>query len=101
MELASRSDLRRRWLWVPAFAGPTREKGLRTGQIEDALGDDAEHHLTRAALDRIGLGAQPGARASAVPRTLAFPFQRVDAAGRHQDFVAALVQLGAVIFHRR
>jgi hypothetical protein len=29
------------------------------------------------------------------------PFQRIDAAGRHQDFVAALVEFGAVIFHRR
>ena len=34
-------------------------------------------------------------------RTLAFPFQRIDAAGRHQDLVAALVEFGAVIFHRR
>ena len=42
------------------------------------------------------------ARGRAPPlRALAFPFQRVDAAGRHQDLVAALVQLGAVIFHRR
>ena len=40
---------------------------LRPRQIEDALGDDAEHHLTGAALDRIRLGAQPGARAGAAP----------------------------------
>src|SRR3954462_5233357 len=33
---------------------------LRPRQIEDALGDDAEHHLRGSALDRIGLGAQPG-----------------------------------------
>src|SRR3569832_1557620 len=68
---------------------------LRPRQIQDALGDDAEHHLGRAAFDRIGLGAQPGARASAFARALALPFQRVDAASRHQDLVAALVELGA------
>src|SRR5262249_5974908 len=74
---------------------------LRPRQIEDALGDDAEHDLASAAFDRIGLGAQPGARAGAAPGAFAFPFQRIGAAGRHQDFVAALVELGAVIFHRR
>src|SRR6478752_2949322 len=70
-------------------------------QIQDAFCDDAEHDLAGAALDRVGLGAQPGARSRAAPRALAFPFQRVDAAGRHQDLVTALVEFGAVIFHRR
>src|SRR3981189_1368242 len=32
---------------------------------EDTLGDDAEHHLAGTAFDRIGLGAQPGARTGA------------------------------------
>ena len=35
---------------------------LRPRQIEDPFGDDAEHDLAGAALDRVGLGAQPGAR---------------------------------------
>src|SRR3954452_1733250 len=78
--------------------GTTVELGPR--QIEDALGDDAEHDLGRAALDRVGLGPQPGARTGALLRPLALPFQRIDAAGRHQDLVTALVELGAVIFHR-
>src|SRR2546425_8856774 len=58
--------LRQRWLWVPAFAGTTREIGRsRPRQIEDALGDDSEHHLRGTAFDRVGLGAQPGAWAGA------------------------------------
>src|SRR5205085_10332014 len=71
-----------------------QDEGLtsRPRQIEDALGDDAEHHLRRAALDRVGLGAQPGARTRAAARPVALPLQRIDAASRHQDFVAALVQ---------
>src|SRR5665647_3206313 len=43
----------------------------RPRQIENPLGDDAEHHLAGAALDRIGLGAQPGARPGAWLRTKA------------------------------
>src|SRR3954452_8403983 len=74
---------------------------LRPRQVEDALGDDAEHHLGSAALDRVGLGAQPRTGTRAAVGALAFPFQRVDTARRHQDLVAALVELGAVIFHRR
>src|SRR5260370_7045910 len=71
----------------------------RPRQIEDALGHDAEHHLAGAALDRVGLGAQPGARAGAASGALALPFQRVDPPGRHQDFVTPLLHFAAVIFH--
>jgi hypothetical protein len=46
------------------FTLRARTKCLSPRQIEDALGDDAEHHLAGAALDRVGLGAQPGARAT-------------------------------------
>ena len=42
-------------------------------QIEDAFGDDAEHHLAGAAFDRVGLGAQPGARAGAAFGSARFP----------------------------
>src|SRR6185295_17968480 len=77
------SQTRTRNLEVPGSTlrvAPERRRGcLSPGQIEDALGDDAEHHLARAAFDRVGLGAQPGARAGAAPRALAFPFQRIDA----------------------
>ena len=45
--------------------------------------------------------SQPRA-ASPPRRTLALPFQRIGAARRHQQLMAALVQLGAVVFeHRR
>src|SRR3546814_16909767 len=67
--------------------------------IEDALGDDVEHDLTRPAFDRIGLGAQPAARAGTALGLFAVPFERVAAAARHHEFVAALVQLGPDIFH--
>src|ERR1700688_875210 len=70
---------------------------LGARQIEYSFRHDAEHLIAGPALDRVGLGAQPGARAGAAPGALAFPFQRVDAARRHQDLVAALVQLGTVI----
>src|SRR5712672_412304 len=91
---------------VRVFDAPRNDVSLspaasRPRQIENPFGHDAEHHLGSAALDRVGLGAQPGARACAAFRALALPFQRVDAARRHQDLVTALVQLGAVIFHRR
>ena len=40
--------------------------------------------------------------AIAAARALAYPFERIRAAGRHQQLVAALVQLGTIIFqHRR
>src|SRR5712671_4698692 len=74
---------------------------LRPRQIQNPFGHDAEHDLAGAALDRVGLGAQPGARPRAAFGALAFPFQRIGAARGHQDLVAALVELGAVIFHRR
>src|SRR5580700_4312534 len=74
---------------------------LSPRQIENTFCHDAEHHLRGAALDRIGLGAKPGAWAGAALRALALPFQGIDAARGHQDLVAALVELGAVIFHRR
>src|SRR5579871_2943426 len=79
----------------------TRAMVLSPRQVEDALCDNAEHHLGCAALDRVRLGAQPGARPGAAAGAFALPLQRVDAARRHQNLVAALVELGAVIFHRR
>src|SRR3546814_6131851 len=57
------------------------------------------HDLTRPAFDRIGLGAQPAARAGAALGLFAVPFERFAAAARHDEFVAALVEFGADIFH--
>src|SRR5262249_49105635 len=70
-------------------------------QIENPLGDNAEHDFRRAAFDRVRFRAQPGARPRAALGALALPLQRINAAGGHQDLIAALVELGAIIFHRR
>src|SRR4051795_7673990 len=72
---------------------PRNDGGIsRAWQIKNPFRDDAEHHLAGAALDRVGLGAEPRTWLGTALRAFAFPFQRVDAASRHQDFVAALVQ---------
>src|SRR5215212_6293242 len=71
-------------------------------QLEDVLGDDAEHDLGGAALDGVALGAQPLAGERAAVRALALPLERLRATGGHHQLVAALVELGAEVFeHRR
>ena len=58
---------------------------------------------TGAALDRVGLRAQPGAPTGAAPWSARFPIpaRRCRRPMTIEDLVAALVELGAVIFHRR
>src|SRR5215203_3330699 len=84
----------------PVSASPTRGEGApqpqhihpssAPRQLEDVLGDDAEHDLGGAALDRVALGAQPLAGERAAVRALALPLERIRAAGGHHELVAAL-----------
>src|SRR5207253_1929935 len=71
------------------------------GQAEQALGNNVELHFARAALDRVGLAAQPAARGGAVVAALALPLQGLAAPNRHQQLIAPLVQLRPVVLQYR
>src|SRR3546814_1224183 len=75
-------------------SGRTEVGASSPRQIQNPLGDDVEHDFARPAFDRIGLGAQPAARAGAALGLFAVPFERFAAAARHDEFVAALVEFG-------
>ncbi|KAK0334014.1 hypothetical protein LTR94_018300 [Friedmanniomyces endolithicus] len=88
----------------PPLRGPPphcvgrRRRGSGARQLQQVFGDDVQLNLAGPALDGIGLGAQPVAGGGAAVRAFALPFQGVDPAGRHPQFVAALVQFRAVVF---
>src|SRR3546814_10449502 len=75
-------------------SGRTEVGASSPRQIQNPLGDDVEHDFARPAFDRIGLGAQPAARARAALGFFAVPFERLAAAARPDEFVAALVAFG-------
>src|SRR5258707_8199765 len=93
---------------APLASGASRvEKYLRplawVGQAQHALGDDIEVHFRRAALDGIGLGAQPPAdgRKLVALEALTLPAQALLAQRLDDEFGAVLGDLGAGVLHDR
>src|SRR5271165_1052278 len=71
------------------------------GEFEQPLGDNVEHDLGRAALDRVALRAQPASRYVLRRATIAVEIKSFRSGERHQELVPALVEFGAVVFEQR
>src|SRR6185436_13098391 len=82
---------------------PNPSWNLSIRQAEDALGDDVELDLGRAALDRVAARAQPVARHLELVglEARAFPADALRTADRDHELAPAHVELGAVVLEDR